>query len=139
MGLNGITYLGIFLLFLSFYQADPTQYYERIDSIATEALSDVSPDISGEFSKTPTLVKAVDLIIKSVILSLMATIYMIGFLAEIIPYSAVDLLNLWAVLFIITIIPWNFVLGVTFLVKDWWKKRKHKKMGGKIKCYTHYS
>ncbi len=124
MGLSGVVYLGIFLLFLTFYQADPDQYYERVNTIVGGVLSEVNEDISEEFSNTPTITKIIDLLIKSIILSLMATIYMIGLMAELIPYDATTLLNLWAVLFVIAIIPWNFVLGVTFLIKDWWKKRK---------------
>lgn len=127
MGLTGFAYVGFFLLFLTLYQADPNQYYERIDSIATETLLDISTDVSEEFSKTPTLAKVVDLMIKSIILSVMATIYLIGYIAEIVPYKATTLLNIWAVLFAIAIIPWNFSLGLVFLAKDWWKKRKSKK------------
>lgn len=116
--------IGLILLFMSSYQADPDNYFEFINDTIGTVFVDIEEDLQDSFSDKPTLNTFVNLLIKSMILGLIASLYLLAFVAELIPFSAIELLNLWAILFVLALVPWNFLLGVSFLVKDWWKKRK---------------
>lgn len=116
--------IGLMLVFLLSYQTDPDNYFEFINESIGTSFVNIEEKLEESFSNRPTLNTVVNLLVKSVILGVLSSLYLVAFVAEVIPFSAIELLNLWAILIVISLIPWKFLLGVGFLIKDWWKKRE---------------
>jgi len=114
-----------FLMFLMMYQASPETYWETIDKTFNSIIESFEEKYSIGFeSETATVETIISLFIKSALYSLFAIAILVVWLASIVPLPAETLIWLYIGLMIVTIIPWDIILGIILLAKDRWKKRK---------------
>ncbi len=132
-GTSSLFNIGLFLIFLVLAQtAGQEEYLNIIDNTLTEITESFDHKFEGQYSDSGTNLDAsfgrgIDYFITGAIFSIVGFMYLMAMIARFIPVDAITLVYLWVVLAVISVIPWSFLLGVVFLFKDWWKKRKAKR------------
>lgn len=120
---------GVFLVFLIFYQANPDSYVQTVentlDSVYTTYKENKSTTNDLEETEySPLISKVMDHFLLGIVSMTIAFVYLTSIIAMVIPFDAITLLYIWAVLMVLSIIPWGVLLGLGLFIKDWLDKRK---------------